>query len=221
MIRGAGGNQFDRLLRMKHSRLLYGVCVALLAAGCATMDKSECRAADWRSVGFEDGAAGRQLGYIASHRRSCAEHGVTPDLEAYRDGHAIGARQFCTPANGFRQGRAGRGYGGICPADLAGEFLAAHATGQRLHELASEVGRLHYEARRMDADLGELSQRSDNIEALLISGALSASDRKSLLDQFKQIQADIALLEADIHRFELEAARLQGEYDLLDASHGY
>lgn len=217
----AGASGFNGRFDMQYYRLFFMVCAALLAAGCATMDESECREADWRTVGLEDGSAGRRLDYIGNHRRSCADHGVKPDLEAYRDGHAIGARQFCTPANGFRQGRAGRAYAGICPADLEGGFLAAHATGHRLHDLSTEIDRLWREARQMDDDLAQMSKRSDNLEALLVSGGLSSEDRKSLLEQYRQLQTDTALLAADIRDFELEAARLQGEYDLLDASHGY
>lgn len=202
-------------------RTLFCLCVALLGAGCATMDKSECQTADWRTIGLEDGAAGRQLTYLGNHRRACAEYGVTPNLDAYRDGHAQGARQFCTPTNGFRQGRAGRNYSGICPADLETEFLAAHATGRHLHDLSSEIDHLQRDARKIDENRAELTKRSSNIENVLVAGGLSTFDRKSLLDEYRQLQADIALMDADIHAFDLEAARLQGEYDLLDSSHGY
>lgn len=195
--------------------------IALLLGGCATMDKTECQNADWQTIGLEDGAAGRQLSYVGNHRRACAEYGVKPNLDAYRAGHAQGARQFCTPTNGFRQGRAGRNYSGICPADLEGGFLAAHATGRQLHDLSSEIDHLQREARQMDEDRAELAERSNNIETVLVAGGLSTIDRKSLLDEYRQLQADIALLDADIHDFGLEAARLQGEYDLLDSSHGY
>ncbi|MGD8421173.1 MAG: DUF2799 domain-containing protein, partial [Gammaproteobacteria bacterium] len=137
---------------MKLSRFIFCMAVALAAAGCATMDKSECREADWRTIGLEDGSAGHAVSYIGNHRKACAEYGVTPDLAAYRDGHAIGVRQFCTPPNGFRQGRAGRGYAGVCPADLEQDFLAAHATGHRLYALDNEIDRLQRDARNMDAD---------------------------------------------------------------------
>jgi hypothetical protein len=206
---------------MKLSRTIFCLGVALLAAGCATMDKSECREADWRTIGLEDGAAGRTVSYIGNHRKACAEHGVSPDLAAYRRGHAIGVRQFCSPANGFSQGRAGRGYTGVCPADLEGGFLAAHATGRRLHDLGAEIDRLLREARQMDADREVLARRRDNTEAVLVSGALSATERKAVLDRYERLQTDVLQLDSDIRHFELEAARLQGEYDLLDASHGY
>ena len=202
-------------------RFFYCLSVFMLVTGCATMDKSECRNADWKIVGLEDGAAGRQLSYVGNHRRACAEYGVKPDLDAYRDGHAAGARQFCTPANGFRQGRGGHAYVGICPADLESGFLDAHAAGRQLHDLSSEIDRLQRDAREMGDDRAVLVERSDNIEALLVAGGLSAIDRKSLLEQFRELQADIALLDADIRAFDLEAARLQGEYDLLDSTHAY
>jgi len=206
---------------MKLSRYIFCLAVVLLVASCATMDKSECRQADWQTIGLEDGAAGRAVSYIGNHRKACAEYGVTPDLASYRDGHAIGVRQFCTPPNGFRQGRAGRGYAGVCPGDLEGDFLAAHATGHRLYALDKEIDRLQRDAQHMDEDRAALAERRDHIETALVSGGLSALERQNLLDQYKQIQSDVALLESDIHDFELEAARLQGEYNLLNASHDF
>ena len=206
---------------MKLFRFIFCLAVASTVAGCATMDKSECREADWQTIGLEDGSAGRAVSYIGNHRKACAEYGVTPDLAAYRNGHAIGVRQFCTPPNGFRQGRAGRGYAGVCPTDLEHDFLAAHATGHRLYALDNEIGRLQRDARNMDADRAALAERRDNIETALVSGGLSTQERKALLDQYKRLQSDIALLDSDIHDFELQAARLQGEYNLLDASHSF
>ena len=206
---------------MQFSRFIFCLGLALLATGCATLDKSECREADWRTIGLEDGAAGREVSYIGNHRKACAEYGVTPDLAAYRKGHAIGVRQFCTPQNGFNQGRAGRGYSGICPTYLENDFLSAHATGRRLHDLDTEIDRLLRDARQMDADREILVQRRDNIEGVLVAGTLSARERKTVLDRYNRLQSDVLQLESDIRHFELEAARLQGEYDLLNSTHGF
>jgi outer membrane murein-binding lipoprotein Lpp len=192
-----------------------------LLASCATMDKSECLSADWRTVGFEDGAAGRPLTEIGRHREACAEHGVTPDLAAWRGGHADGARQFCNPGNGFRQGRAGREYNGLCPADLEAAFVEAHATGRHLHDLDREIDRLRRDADGMREDLDNLERRSDNLQGLLVAGGLSTRERELLLEQYRELQSRMALLEADIRDFELEAARLEGEYGVLNSSHGY
>jgi hypothetical protein len=206
---------------MKLFRYVVGIFLLLLGTGCATLDKSECRKADWEVIGLEDGARGRPLSYLGRHREACAEHGVKPSLAQYRAGHATGVRQYCTPQNGFRQGRAGRRYEGVCPDDLEGSFLAGYETGRELHNLSADINRMQTEVSGMQDELDGLRQRQQNVENLLVSGTVSASVRQSLLDQFKRNQGNIAALEIGIHDTELEAARLQGVYDALDASHGY
>ncbi len=202
-------------------QLVTALLLTLLLAGCATMDKSECREADWMIVGLEDGAKGRPLSYISRHRKSCAEYGVSPDLARYKRGHGDGLKQFCTPENGYRIGRAGRSYDNVCPTMLSGQFLAGYQTGLELHGLSTDINRMQSDVRGMKAELSRISQRQQNVENLLVSGTLSASVKQSLLDEFKKMQTDIAALQISIRENELEAARLQGEYDLLNASHPY
>lgn len=202
-------------------RLLLVLLMPLLAAGCATLDKAECLEADWTIIGLEDGANGKPLSYIGRHREACAEHGVKPDLESYQRGHAEGLVQFCKADNGFRLGRAGRGYDNVCPSELSGQFLAGYETGRQLHALSSDIDRLLSNVESMRVELDDATRRQQNIENLLVSGAISASVRQSLLDQFKNNQSNIAALEISIRETELEAARLQGEYDVLNASHPY
>jgi hypothetical protein len=90
-----------------------------------------------------------------------------------------------------------------------------------LRDLDIEIDRLQREARQMDADRQILVQRRDNIEGVLVAGTLSARERKTVLERYKRMQSDVLQLESDIRHFELEAARLQGEYDLLNSSHGF
>ncbi|MDH3446954.1 MAG: DUF2799 domain-containing protein [Gammaproteobacteria bacterium] len=206
---------------MKIQRLFYSTLVMLLIAGCATMDKSECREADWQMIGLEDGARGRLVSYVGNHREACAEYGVTPDLASYERGHANGVREFCTDSNGFRLGRAGRRYNGVCPTGLQGQFLAAYETGRELYQLSSDISRLQRDVNDMQEELAALTEQHQGVETMLVSAALSVKDRKILLDRFKQLQSQIAGLEIDIRDFELEAARRQGEYDVLNAAHGY
>ena len=206
---------------MYPTRLILALLLPLAAAGCATLDKSECREADWTIIGLEDGASGRPVSYIERHRETCAEHGVKPDLALYQRGHAEGLKQFCNADNGFRRGRAGRSYNNVCPAELNGQFLAGYETGRQLHALTTDINRMQNDVRDMRNELDETLQRQQNIENLMVSGAISANTRKSLLDQFKVIQTNVAALQISIRENELEAARLQGEYDVLNASHPY
>src|SRR5688572_14241675 len=83
------------------------VMVACLLAGCASLDKDECRNADWYAIGLEDGARGRTVERLGDHRRACAEHGVAPQSERYVAGRNEGLKSFCTYERGYSQGRAG------------------------------------------------------------------------------------------------------------------
>jgi hypothetical protein len=206
---------------MNKYRLALCLVAAALASGCATLNKSECRKADWEMIGLEDGAKGHPLTYIGNHRKACAEYGVKPDLDQYSIGHQAGLTRFCTPDNGFKQGRAGRGYNNVCPAELEGQFLAGYDTGRELHELKSEIDQMLGDARTASVEKTQLEKKLQNIETMLVSGVMSASDRKALLDEFKQMQKRQATLEVYVRDLELGAARMQGEFDLLDASHGY
>ena len=206
---------------MTKVQLILIVSLSLLAGGCATLDKSECRAADWTIIGLEDGARGRPLSYIGNHRKACAEFGVKPDLALYERGHTNGLQQFCTADNGFSLGRAGRAYNNVCPPALSGQFLAGYETGRELHALSSDIGRMQNDVRTMQAELDESTQRQTNLENLLVSGTISASTRKSLLDQVKQMQTNNTALQISIRDTELEAARLQGEYNVLNAAHPF
>ncbi len=206
---------------MTKFQIILGASLSLLAGGCATLDKSECREADWTIIGLEDGAGGRPLSYIGRHRKACAEYGVKPDLALYQRGHANGLKQFCTADNGFSLGRAGRNYNNVCPPDLNGRFLAGYETGRELHALSADISRMQNDVRDMQTELDASTQRQANVETLLVSGTISASTRQSLLDQVKQMQTNNTALQISIRETELEAARLQGEFDVLNASHPY
>jgi len=73
----------------------------------------------------------------------------------------------------------------------------------------------------MQTELDQSKKRQINIENLLVSGAISANTRQSLLDQIKQMQTNNTALQISIRQTGLEAARLQGEYDVLDAADPY
>lgn len=197
------------------------VLLSLLAGGCASMDKSQCRAADWQMIGIEDGAKGRALSYIGNHRKACAEFGIQPDLNQYEYGHQAGLAQFCTSDNGFKQGRAGHNYNAVCPAELRGGFAAGFEAGRELYQLTAQISQMLQQVKSEKAELAALQQNMDNVEKVLVSAAISVADRQSLLNQIKQMQTRRTTLENDIRDLELAAARKQGEYDVLDASHGY
>jgi hypothetical protein len=146
----------------------------LVIAGCSGMSQQACLSSDWRTVGFEDGSLGRSEANIANYQRQCAEHGVQPNLDAYRQGHAQGVEVYCRAGNGFEAGHSGAVYQGVCPKNLEPEFLANYNSGHRLYELESAV-------RNIDAQIASNNYEQERIRGELtsIAAAMIASDTKA------------------------------------------
>ena len=159
------------------------VLLAFLA-GCASLDKYECRTADWYAVGLEDGARGRTLERLGEHRRACAEHGVTPHTERYLSGRQEGLKSFCTYERGYSQGRAGQGYAGACPKEIAGSFLTGYQRGRELHELN----------RRLDEARKEIAR----IKAAITAGIPNPRSRAMELERLEAHTREAEQLEAQI-----------------------
>lgn len=180
--------------------------LVLALSGCAGMNEQECLVTDWRTVGFEDGALGRPVENISGYRRACAKHGVAPDLERYRAGHADGVESFCQPVKAFNYGRSGATYRGVCPADLEYDFLPAYNDGRHLYELESAV-------RASDAQLAQRHRALENIkaditahEAALIAEGTSAGERVTLLAETKELARQHGVIEAEIVELQRERA---------------
>jgi hypothetical protein len=191
--------------------------VALALQGCASMNKGECLAVDWRTVGYEDGVAGRPGERIAEHRKACAKYGVTPDLVAYQAGRSQGLREYCRPQQGYQLGEHGGSYGGVCPADLDHEFTAAYESGRELYNLRSRVAAA---ASRLDAAHRELEHAEHEIveqSALIVSNDATTEARahalvstKDLAERVGRLKGEIADLERDKAHCERDLANYHG-----------
>jgi len=97
--------------------------ISAAVSGCSTLSKGECLSANWKNIGYGDGAQGYLAARISQHRSACAEYNVTPDLNAYTAGRNEGLAQYCTPANGYNTGFAGTSYNGVCSNHNEKEFV--------------------------------------------------------------------------------------------------
>ena len=111
----------------------------LLLASCATISEEACLQGDWAGIGFKDGEAGHPQSRLDEHAKACAKTGVAPDPAPYFAARAQGLRLYCTPDRGFREGRLGHSYAGVCPEPAAGRFLPAYADGQLVHAAAARL----------------------------------------------------------------------------------
>jgi hypothetical protein len=191
------------------------LCVAAVVfAGCSGMSEQACVTADWRTVGFEDGTVGRSVANIGSYRNACAEHGVAPNLEEYRAGHAEGVQIYCRESNGFAAGHSGAAYHGVCPADLESAFVAEYNAGRHLYELESALrsvdGRIAGNYRAQE----NIKQELTSIAAQMVAADTTAEQRVAMVTRSADLGRRYGELTTEIQQLERE--RAVAERALLD-----
>ncbi len=198
---------------MKAAALLIALSTLLLGACAAKMSKDECRTVDWRTVGYEDGVAGRPGDRIGEHRRACAEYGVTPDLNAYLAGRTAGLREYCQPHNGYRAGANGYTYFDTCPADLAEAFEIAYDEGRALYVRERRVTDTERQIEDRHREIRRLEDRVAESAFDVIDTTSTAEERTQAVLDTKQAAERIGRLKAEITELEKERARYQAELD--------
>ncbi|MGB3648241.1 MAG: DUF2799 domain-containing protein [Desulfobulbales bacterium] len=154
-------------------------------SGCATLGKDECLNADWRTIGYEDGAYGYPASRIGSHREDCAKHGVTPDFNRYEQGRLEGLREYCTPQKGYGLGTSGRQYNYVCPRDLESTFLKGYYQGKNVHAAQIQVKGQEADLKKMHDELRAVDKNLHDYETELVHDDIGPRRRKKLLEEFK------------------------------------
>lgn len=187
-------------------RSLLVLCAAL-AAGCSSMNQQECMTADWQLIGYEDGSRGYASSRISNHRKACADHGVTPDLVAYKAGYDEGVRNYCMPETAYTLGRSGRPMPSICPADMANAFQMAYDEGRAVYaERQSLQGRIN----GINDDIADIDQQIELLESSKVGpdGQLVAKEE---LDAANKLITRLQLEKA-----ELEETRAQMQQQMQE-----
>jgi hypothetical protein len=191
---------------MSATRLLSLGAALYLLAGCSGMSEQACATADWRTVGFEDGTAGRSDGSIGRYGQQCSEHGVSPDLESYRAGHAEGVRIYCKESNGFAVGHSGASYQGVCPADLESDFLAEYNSGRRLHELESALSVVDSQIASNYRAQESIKQELTDIGVQMIATETTAEQRLAMVTRSAELGRRHGQLTTEIQQLERDRA---------------
>lgn len=199
---------------MSATRALSLGVAAFVFAGCSGMSEQACVTADWRTVGFEDGSLGRAEATIGRYRQQCAEHGVAPDLDRYRAGHAEGVRTYCRESNGFAVGHSGTSYQGVCPADLEPAFLAEYNAGRRLHELESALASVDARIAGNYRAQENIKQEITDIGVRMIAADTTPEQRVSMVTRSADLGRRYGELTTEIR--DLERDRALAERALLD-----
>lgn len=196
-------------------RQILAVTALLVLAGCSatSMSKAECRTADWAAVGYEDGVKGRASDTFGARRKSCAEHGVAANFDAYLGGHEKGLAVFCQPRNGYRLGTSGYRYSGACPGHLEQAFRTAHADGYGLHERRKARDGIARELRHSKRRAKHVEDQMFRNTARLASSATPPSRRIDLSLEIKKLAEEKAELKQRIRQLEHDHAAASDDYE--------
>ncbi len=165
--------------------VLPALLLSAVLSGCATMSREECVAADWRTVGYQDGVAGRSADWLARHGSACTKHGRPPDLDAYVAGRERGLNIFCQPRRGYGLGVSGDAYGGVCPSQLENDFLTAYREGRGLYLLRKDVRAIEHRMTSLALELGDIDRRLEKKQRALVTGKLPPAERHRLAEAIR------------------------------------
>ena len=207
---------------MKRSRSYLGLIAApgavLLAGGCAVMSESQCVNADWRAVGEQDGRAGRPQARLSDYYRVCAQFEITPDADAYEAGREIGLSFFCSSDNGYRQGRVGIWYEGVCPDALEPDFLFGYEVGVSVGRAADNVQRIEHQIEDGKDAIKDLKREIEELESPGGSGRTDEEEKDSddtkTADGVKDKYRELGRHEGALERLRDEKIQAVVEYRL-------
>ena len=193
----------------------------ILLQGCATLDRDECKLADWRLIGYQDGVAGKSAARVGEYREDCAKHAVVPDLDAYRAGREEGLQQYCIASNGYRLGNAGHAFAAVCPTALEADFREAYNAGRALYQARSAVNTTHSHIRQRKQTLTNLEDDRAQKLAALIAADLKTDQRVMIVYELNELQQEMNSVEDELADLEHDLVKQQTRLDQLTHNNAY
>ncbi len=188
------------------------LCSVLLISGCASISKEACLHADWRAIGYENGAAGQPISAASSKRTACAKKaGVSIDMAQYIIGRKDGLTLYCRPSRGYTLGSAGGYYHGVCTGSSELGFLAAYEAGRRLYAMERAITTISAEIRQAHYDLNDIEYHLVRMETALIDTNAPGVSRVNLLIELKQLLAEKHDLDDTLAALEYDQARAKDD----------
>jgi hypothetical protein len=193
------------------------VGAGLTLAGCATLSEKDCLQGDWRAIGYIDGADGRAMSRIEDHAKACQKTGVAPDMSLYAQGRDQGLTRYCTEANGFRVGREGHSYAGVCPPPVEPEFLGGYADGERVHAAERRLASARSDLDSADARADKRARQAEGVEDELRNPKLTDEQTRELRDRLQRLRRERREAIEDGRRAEYAIRDAEREVDDLRA----
>lgn len=184
---------------------------AALLNGCATMSEDQCMAGDWGGKGYQDGVNGRQEERLEDHAKACGKYGITPNPQAYFSAREQGLRTYCRWENGFRVGRSGRSYYGVCTPAEERNFLAAYQDGVQVHAAESALSNAESNVRMAASRIRDRENKLEAKERELRQDGLSREERERIRERIREVRGE--LRDAHVSFREAEYALRSIEYE--------
>ncbi|MFC4655005.1 DUF2799 domain-containing protein [Rheinheimera marina] len=197
---------------MKHLLLLLPV---LSLVACSSISQQECQLGDWFAIGKTDAQQGIEASKFRSYQQECAKHGLSSDFQAYQQGHAAGAIEFCQYDNGVLWGQQGKSFNPLCSGALETEFRLGYERGRQWYGAKVALENLQQVFEQNNDTIKELEQRIDsNTDALAATKDVErkqelTSENKSLRKQLGQLQRSQGQLQRDLQQAELNFSLMQ------------
>lgn len=177
--------------------------IAVLA-GCTTMTKDQCLAGAWGEKGYQDGLSGYRTSRLDDHAQACAKYAVEANPSAYLSAREDGLRTYCTWENGFRQGRQGNSYGGVCSPAEEASFLPAYQDGRQIYVVEQAVSSAES---ALNSAISRIDDREDKLEAKqreLRQEGLTDEERQRIRERIREVRGEIQDARRDARRAEEE-----------------
>jgi hypothetical protein len=188
-------------------------------AGCATMSKDQCLQGDWGAVGFKDGEAGRAQSRLDDHAKACAKAGVVPQAGPYFAARDQGLKLYCTQDRGFREGRTGQSYAGVCPQLSERGFLVGYADGQLVDAAEDRLSDARSDRDSADRRAEKRDREARGVEDELRNPKLTQEQTHELRDRLNRLRSERRQAVEDGRRAD-QAAR-DAERDVEDLHHRF
>ena len=200
--------------------LLLGI--ALVITGCAakpTVSEHQCRAGDWQTIGYRDGAQGMSNTRLLIHQEACGAFGIVPEREEYLLGWRAGLENFCTADSGFQLGQRGAAMNNVCRNELREPFASAYADGRALYSARREVNQLSRRLVSHERRLEQIKQEMIGVTTAQLTPDLTVDERlrllaklNSLVDERVDLETQLPMVESSLAHAEDRLARLDRSF---------
>ncbi len=184
----------------------------------AELSARDCRAGDWRAIGYQHGRSGLPQDGLTTPASRCAELGFTADADALARGWHEGIADYCTEENGFKLGAQGHRYHNPCTAAYAADFRDGYQTGRQVHLAEAEIAELESMVMEISAELARIADAQQETETHLIRGDASPTERYRWLEETKYLARERAQAESELNSLDLEIESRKEHLELLRTS---